>query len=101
MTAHVAPNVLEVTKHKEEEMLAGTKWVVGPINWSLICRRNKEVLGRTNRLLSFDTTCTAQKTTRPTIFEIVAYVFIIAVTFLLSRYLQHTNTDTQTDGRHL
>jgi hypothetical protein len=34
----------------------------------------KEVLGRTNRLLSFDTTRTAQKTTRPTIRSLLVYL---------------------------
>jgi hypothetical protein len=42
MTAHVGPNMPKVTKHKEEEKLAGPKSVVGPINWSLIHRRNKQ-----------------------------------------------------------
>jgi hypothetical protein len=46
----------------------------------------QEVLGRTNRLLSFDTTRTAQKRMRPTIFLLLS-VFVAAGTCLPRRCL--------------
>jgi hypothetical protein len=46
----------------------------------------QEVLERTNRLLSFDTTWTAQKTTSPTVLLLLR-VFVAAVTFLPIRCL--------------
>jgi hypothetical protein len=48
MTAHVGPNMPQVTKRKEEEKLVGPKSVVGPINWNLFRRRNKET-GRSGK----------------------------------------------------
>jgi hypothetical protein len=61
----------------------------------------QEVRGRTNRLLSFDTTRTAR---RSTTILLQLRVFVAAVTFLLSRYLAtiaDTHRDTQTDERDL
>jgi hypothetical protein len=59
------------------------------------------VLGRTNRLLPFHMTQTAQKTTRPTI--LLLGVFVAEGAYLPSRCLATIggDTHTQTDGRDL
>jgi hypothetical protein len=61
-------------------------------------------MGRTNRLLSFATTRTAYKTTRPTILLLLPVYFFAVVLFLPIRCLAmigDTHIDTQTDGRDL
>jgi hypothetical protein len=78
-----------------------------PREWALgaHCIRGRvspgqEVLG-TNRLLSFDTTTDNTESELSNNSPIVACVFVVAVTFLLSRCLAtagDTQTDTQIDG---
>jgi hypothetical protein len=60
--------------------------------------KKQEVLGRTNLLLSFDTTRTAYKMTRPT--TLLLRVFIAAVTFLTEPLRSNVHMRTQTDGRN-
>jgi hypothetical protein len=64
----------------------------------------REVLGRINRLLSFYTTRTVYKTTRPIILLLLHVLFVME-TCLLSRCLrktrEETHTNTQTDEKDL
>jgi low affinity Fe/Cu permease len=67
--------------------------------------RKQEILGRTNRLFSFDTTRIVYKATPPTILLFLC-VFVAAGTCLSSRCLTQDwrnayYIDTQTDGRDL
>jgi hypothetical protein len=66
----------------------------------IIIKNKQEVLGRTNYLLSFETTRTAKVTIRPTI-NFVAFIFFAAETFLTSLATIVRDTDTRTDGRDL
>jgi hypothetical protein len=68
---------------------------------STCTRKQKEQVdrGKTNRLLSFNTTRTAYKTTRQNNFSIVACVFIAAGTFLQSGCLAKTGIQTQTHSK--
>jgi hypothetical protein len=61
----------------------------------------QEVLGRTNGAISFDTTQTSYKTTRPAI--ILLCVFVAALAFLPNRCLATIRgyTCTQSDGKDL
>jgi hypothetical protein len=72
----------------------------GPL---LLSNNKQEVLGRSNRLLSFDMWNT-QKMMRPTIL-LLLYVFVATINIftkpLPSNDRRGTDTDTQTDGRDL
>jgi hypothetical protein len=78
--------------------------VKSQIDWAHRTRQRnylkQEVLGRTNRLLSFDMTCAACKRTLPTILLLLR-VSIAAGTYSRSRCLatMRTNAGTQTDRR--